>query len=269
MNIFDFLDYKSYINSFVKSLPNKGRGEYGRLAKAANISSTLISQIFNGNRDLTLEQVFLICEYLNLNVEESEYFETLVLLNRSGLEKQKEHYRKKIKNLKAKNKSFQKHINPKKLELSPQEEITYYTEWIHSAVRLLGEIKAFQNIEGMSEKLKVEVKMIKESAEFLKKTGLIEYNNGVIKGLEKNIHQEKSSHLNYLRQLSWRMKALENFQRKNESDFFFNALMTIKKSQLEKIKTILKEGLGSVGKEVDETTKPDEMMCLNIDFFKV
>ncbi len=269
MNIFDFQDYKTYINDYVSSLPNLGRGEYGRIAKAASISSTLVSQVFKGERELTLDQAFLIAEYLNLNSDEGTYFELLVLKQRSGIKRKSEMYQAKIIDLQKKNKSFKKHIKPKKLELTQKEEIKYYTEWLHSALRLISEIKGYQHIEEISLKLKIDLNIIKESAEFLSKVGLVEYNNGVVRGLKKNIHQEKSSPLDSLRQQTWRMKALENFQRKKREDYFFNALMTINSKQIDEIKEILQSSVGLIGKQVGQTTVPDEMMCLNIDFFEI
>ncbi len=91
----------------------------------------------------------------------------------------------------------------------------------------------------------------------------------MVKGLKNNLHLEKSSPLTYLRQLTWRMKALENFQRKNKEDYTFNALVTLEEKQMQKIKEILKEGVAKAGAEVEKTKAPEEMMCLNIDFFRV
>ncbi len=269
MNIYEFTDYKDFISAYVVALPGKGRGEYGRLAKAANISSTLVSQVFNGDRELTLEQSFLIAEYLNLNNDESDYFELLVLFRRSGIKKQQDLYFKKINSISKKNKSFKAVVKPKSLELSPSEEMIYHTEWIHSAVRLLSEVKTYQTIEGLARKLKVEAPQVRQSAEFLKNVGLVEYVNGKVRGLKSNLHLEKASPLTYLRQLTWRMKALENFQRKNPDDYTFNALVTLEERQIEKIKDILKEGVVKIGTQVEKTKKPEEMMCLNIDFFRV
>lgn len=267
MKIYDFKDYKDFIRAYIDQL--QGRGEYGRLAKAANISSTLISQVFNGERELTLEQSFLISEYLNLSSEERDYFELLVLMRRAGIKKQQDHYLKKISALNEKHKSFKAIIKPKSLELSPSEEITYYTEWLHSAVRLLSEVEAYQSVEKLAVKLKVELSQVKESAEFLSGIGLVDYKNGKVKGLKNNLHLEKTSPLTYLRQLTWRMKALENFQRKNKDDYTFNALVTLEERQIEKIKDILKEGVAKAGDQVGKTKKPEDMMCLNIDFFRV
>lgn len=269
MKIYDYLSYKSFIKAYVKELPKEGRGEYGRLAKASQISSTLVSQVFNGDRDLTLEQSFLVSEYLNLSVDESEYFELLVLFARSGLKKQKDGYLQKIKTIQEKHKSFKASVKPKSLNLSSSEELTYYTEWIHSAIRLLSEIDKYQSIEKLSEKLKVDTGQVRQSAEFLNSIGLVSYKNGTVKGLKNNLHLEKSSPLTYLRQLTWRMKALDNFQRKNKKDYTFNALVTLEEKQIQKIKEILKEGVAKAGAEVEKTKTPEEMMCLNIDFFRV
>ena len=269
MNIYECLDYKEFINKYIQSLPGEGRGEYGRVAKAVRVSSTLISQIFKGSRELSLEQAFLISEYLNLNEEELDYFELLVLMARSGIKKQKDFYLTKIKKLQEKNKSFKKFIKPKDLKLKPEEELVYYTEWIHAAVRILSEIEGLQTVESLSNKLKIEVDIVKKSAEFLSKIGMAEYESGKIKGVKTNIHLDRSSPFILLRQQTWRLKALENLQRKNEEDYSFNALMTIEEDQLEKIQEILKESVGKIGEQVQEAEKPRKMLCLNIDMFEV
>jgi len=269
MNLYNYLNYKNFIKDQIKSSPTKGRGEYGRMAKAMQISSTLVSQIFNGDRELSLEQAFLISDYLNLSFDEREYFELLVLKERSGLKKQKDAYLEKIRTIQEKNKSFKKFVKPKNLELSKDDELVYYTEWIHASIRLLSELKEFQSLEALSKKLKVDLDVVRRSAEFLNRVGLVEYKNGLVTGLKNNLHQEKDSSLTLLRQQTWRMKALENFQRKDKNDYFFNALMTIEEKQFDKIKEILAEAVGQIGEQMGEVKSPKKMLCLNIDFFGV
>jgi len=269
MNIFKYLKYKDFIRDYIISLSTAGRGEYGRMAKAMQISSTLISQVFNGDRDLSLEQTFLISDYLNLSLEESEYFELLVLKERSGLKKQKDLYLKKIKVIQEKNKSFKKFVKPKDLQLTKEDELVYYTEWVHASIRLLSEIEDYQSVEELSKKLKVELNVVKHSAEFLHRVGMVNYQNGNVTSVKNNLHLDKGSSLLFLRQQTWRMKALENFQRKDKKDYFFNALMTIEERQFEKIKEILAESVGQIGEQVEKVKNPKKMLCLNIDFFGV
>jgi len=269
MNIYNHLKYKDFIKEYISQLPAQGRGEYGRMAKAMQISSTLISQIFNGERDLSLEQAFLISDYLNLSVEESEYFELLVLKERTGLKKQRDLYLKKIKTIQEKNKSFKKFLKPQDLELTKEDELVYYTEWMHASIRLLSEIEGFQSVEAVAKKLKLETSMVRSSAEFLHRVGLASYANGNISGSKNNLHQEKNSPLTFLRQQTWRMKALENFQRKDQQDYFFNALMTIEETQFKKIKEILTDSVGQIGEQVESVQTPKKLVCLNVDFFGV
>lgn len=269
MTIYNYLNYKDFIKEYISTLPANGRGEYGRMAKAMQISSTLVSQIFNGVRELSLEQSFLMSDYLNLSSDEREYLELLVLKERSGLKKQKDFYLEKIRAVQEKNKSFKKFVKPRSLELSKEDELVYYTEWIHASIRLLSELKEFQSLEALSKKLKVDLEVVRGSAEFLNRVGLVDYKNGRVTGLKNNLHQEKDSALTLLRQQTWRMKALENFQRKDKNDYFFNALMTIEEKQFEKIKEILAEAVGEIGKQVGEVKSPKKMLCLNIDFFGV
>lgn len=268
MNIYDFLDYKEYIKAHVEGLPNQGRGEWGRLARAAGISSTLISQIFNGDRELSIEQGFLMVSYLNLNTQEWEYFELLILHRRAGVEQLKKLYLEKIIEIQKRNLSFKKEVSPKTLKIEPSLEVTYYTEWVHAAIRLLCEIDGFQTPESIAAKLSISLKQVKASAEFLNSLGLIKYKNGRLMGLSQNLHLEKNSPMTYLRQLTWRMKALENFHKSNLEDFTFNALLTIEKSQIEEVKKILNKALKSIGEKV-ESKNPEELMCLNVDFFNV
>ena len=56
MVIFEFDSYKDYVKTHVESLPNGGRGEWGRIARAIGVNSTMVSQIFKGPKDLSIEQ---------------------------------------------------------------------------------------------------------------------------------------------------------------------------------------------------------------------
>ncbi|EQC52651.1 hypothetical protein M901_2895, partial [Bacteriovorax sp. DB6_IX] len=44
--IYEYLDYKQYINDLISTYPKEGRGVFSKLAKSINVSSVLISQIY-------------------------------------------------------------------------------------------------------------------------------------------------------------------------------------------------------------------------------
>jgi uncharacterized protein (TIGR02147 family) len=84
MNIYEFHDYKKFFNGWVESLPKQGRGEYRRVSEKLSVSTTMVSQVFKGDKHLSLELASDLSDYLNLNEPETEYFFLLVEHARAG-----------------------------------------------------------------------------------------------------------------------------------------------------------------------------------------
>ena len=101
MIIFEFDDYKNFVNTRIIALPRKGRGEYQKIAEYLRVHATLISQIFKGPRELTLEQACELSTYLSLNALETDYFITLVEFRRAGSLKLKEILERRILSIKS------------------------------------------------------------------------------------------------------------------------------------------------------------------------
>ena len=55
ISVYDFQDYRVFLNAWIDSQA-KTRGLKGRLAEAMGISSTMLSLIFKGDKNLSLEQ---------------------------------------------------------------------------------------------------------------------------------------------------------------------------------------------------------------------
>lgn len=69
-SIFNFSDYKEFVNSWIEVQNAKNTDEkvsYRRVASHLNISSTMISQIFKGDKQLSLEMAYELCSFLNLS----------------------------------------------------------------------------------------------------------------------------------------------------------------------------------------------------------
>jgi hypothetical protein len=55
MSIFDFDDYRKFIQNKVQSLPKGGRGEYQKIAKSIRLHTTYLSQVLKGLKNLNQE----------------------------------------------------------------------------------------------------------------------------------------------------------------------------------------------------------------------
>ncbi|MGE3611096.1 MAG: DUF4423 domain-containing protein [Bacteriovoracaceae bacterium] len=111
-------------------------------------------------------------------------------------------------------------------------------------------------------------KQISEILEFLLKTNLAEIKNGKYHHKVNRTHLEKSSP--YLKQhhSNWRIKAIQNLDKKNEEDLMFTAPLSLSKKDFEVLREEMVGMIQKVSKTVTETN-PDDTYCLNIDFFKI
>jgi uncharacterized protein (TIGR02147 family) len=125
----EYLDYRAYLKdmfSFMKkSNPHFSYRYFSRVAGFA--SPNFLQLVMSGKRNLTPESAAKICKGFNLKKSEREYFENLVWLNQSNNHEDKNHYYKKIVNLKG---------NPqvRKLDKAAYE---YFSQWYYPAVREL------------------------------------------------------------------------------------------------------------------------------------
>src|ERR1700722_2167771 len=99
MTIFKFDNYKEFINKRILLMPNRGRGQYRKMANFLALNSVNVSQIFKGDRHLTLEQACDLSEFFGLSEVEADYLIALVEMERAGSHKLKVKIRKRITDL--------------------------------------------------------------------------------------------------------------------------------------------------------------------------
>ncbi|MCB0369076.1 MAG: hypothetical protein KDD45_06390, partial [Bdellovibrionales bacterium] len=84
MTVFEFDNYKNFVLQKVSLFPNKGHGQFSKIAKALNIHTSLVSQVFHGSKHLTFEQSCDLCIFFGMTELESDYLIALVLKERAG-----------------------------------------------------------------------------------------------------------------------------------------------------------------------------------------
>ena len=94
--IFEASDYRGYLKEYLLKLPKQGFGEGKRMAKHLGVSSTFISQVLGGGKQLSLEQAQELSEYLGHSELEADYFFHLVQMDRAGTAKLKRLFQQKL-----------------------------------------------------------------------------------------------------------------------------------------------------------------------------
>ena len=121
-------------------MPKKGYGQFAKIAKHLSINSVNVTQIFKGDRDLSLEQACLLTEFFGLSQLEAEYFVGLVELSRACHFKLKNMIQKKLVELKKKSENLKDRLTIK-AELNDNAKAMFYSQWYYSGIRLATSVK--------------------------------------------------------------------------------------------------------------------------------
>lgn len=267
MKIYDHTCYKNYISEYISTMPKSGRGQFQQIARALNCHSTLISQIFNGSRDLNLEQALKLCDYYNFEYRERRYFLTMVEFARAGDFKLRKHFESELNFQKEEALTLKNRLKTKE-DLEDFEKARFYSDSIYSIVRLLTMIPEYSNAKLISQKLKVSESHVDEILEFLISCGLVEYDESGLKVGKNKTFIDKSNPLILNHHRNWRLKAIDAQVRKKSKDQFFTGPLVVSKDDYNRIKI----RLGDFLEELYEIVGPspsENLYCLNIDLFEV
>lgn len=265
--IFEYRNYKDFVRNWVLSRPKKGHGQYLMIAKFLNTSSVSVSQIFKGNRDLTDEQAFLLCEFLGLSNLESDYFSLLVQLERAGSAKLKAHLQTKLEAIRDKSKELN-NILSSDVELDEKVEALFYSRWEYTALSLLVDIPGLNSVESLADHMQIPRWQVKKIVDFLLRYQLIVSDGGQLKMGPQYTRLDTSSMLTERHRVNWRIKAIEHSGDLEPEELFYTSPMVLSKEAMGEIRKKLAEVIADALKVLGPS-KSEELACLNIDFFKV
>lgn len=270
--IFEFDDYKRFLRDFIKRLPRHGHGEAGRLAKSLGTNSTFISQILNGNANLSPEQAYKVSVHFAFNQMETDYFMNLVSMNRAGDKTTENYFRQHLEKLRQQNSEVEKRLKLKS-DLNDEDYFTYYSHWYYSAIWLLTAIPAYQTKETISQRLNLPLALVTNVLDFLIHAKLIEFKNNKYQITANYIHIGKDSPHLKRHHANWRHQSLieiDQNELKVESadELRFTSPIILSKSDTKKIHELFLKCLEDFRK-ITAPSACEELYCLNIDWYKV
>lgn len=267
ITIYQYQDYKIFINDWIKSRTKGGHGELRKMAEYLRISTTMVSQIFRGEKHLSLETACELTEFLALSEEESEYFLLLVDYNRAGSAKLTKKLLSQIKKRQDQARQLENRLK-KDLQLSPETKAIYYSSWLYGAVRMLASIESFNTVEALSSHLQMPRSNIQSILNFLIENGLIEVEKGYYKSGPTKTHITAKDPLVIKHHQNWRLQAMNKMQLRNDNHFFLTAPFAVSKEAAEALRTELPAFVEKIQKIVGPS-ESEEVWCLNIDYFSV
>lgn len=267
MKIYEFSNYKAFIEAYLRALPKKGRGEMSRIAEALDIHTTMVTHVLKGDLHFTLEHALKLAEHWGLSVQETEYFVALVHLERAGDKRAKAFCQKRVDELRdrALNLSFRMEA---KNELSEADRARFYSSWIYTYLRLLSATDSYSTAESMAEVSGLPLSVVRGAVEFLLSCGLCLEEKGRLKFGPAKTYIEASSPLVATHHLNWRRKTTERFDQLRQEDLVFTYPVVM----AEKDFLVVREKLVQFIEEFRKTVGPspsEELYCFNLEWLKL
>jgi uncharacterized protein (TIGR02147 family) len=266
MSIFEYKNYKKYVNDRVESMPKKGHGQYRKMSNFLAVNSVNVSQVFKGNRDLSIEQACELCEFFGFSDLEGQYFVALVEFERAGTHKLKKMIQVRLNEFAEKSQDLKSRIRQEK-QLSEEAKSTFYSNWYYSGIRLLSGIDGYNDVDRISEYFGLPITTVRRVIDFLLQYGLCVERNGKINMGPSSTHLEASSPLVSRHHMNWRLRGMENMEGIESSELFLTMPCSLDAKNLKLIRKELVDSIERITNLIDSAPS-EELACLNIDLFK-
>lgn len=247
-------------------MPQQGHGQYRMLAESLEISSVAISQIFKGDRHLTLEQAVVVAEHFHLNQIEKEYFITLVEIERAGTKALRELLLRRLGSMREQQNKLASRVQSE-THMSDQTRSIFYSSWHYSAIRLATSIPGISSVEALAERFHLPMATAKKIVDFLLQEGLCVDEKNKLKMGAKRTYLDQESPFIARHHSNWRMKGMEKMIAPDKDEIFITSPMSLSKQLISEIRAEILEFAVKISDQVKPSPE-EELACLNIDLFK-
>jgi len=267
MSLFDFDDYKAFINAWIRSKEKNGHGQFQRISEALSIHPTLVSHVFRGKKDLSLEQATALCRYLEFSPLETDYFLMLVQKAKSGSIELSRVLERQITDLQRRARSLVNRV-AREAELTEEDKAIFYSNWYYSAIRLLTSIPGFSTTATVQRHLGLSTALVQEVLDFLTQKGLCHFDGKEYSLGPAITHLEAASKFVSRHHTNWRLRAIENHPKLADEDLLFTGPLTISKNDAAAIREKIVRFIQELGRIVKKSPS-EELYCFNVDWVKV
>lgn len=266
MSVFEFQHYKQCTNEWIRTQPRGGHGQLRKLAIHLRVNSVVMSQVFRGSRELTLEQGLGVSKFMGLSDLERDYYLLLVQKARSADHELTEVLNKQLASLRMAAQALKNRV--KHQEFTNEDRATFYSQWYYSAVRLSASLPGLDSVSAIAEHLKLDRTLVANVLDFLLAHKLIVEKNGALDLGPQVTHVGHDSPFVTRHHTNWRFKSLQSMENITPRDLFYTGPMALSEEAALSIRAQL---VDVVEKATKAATKSDSetLRCLNIDWFAI
>jgi hypothetical protein len=220
-SLFQYLDYRKFLDDLIKSKPEKGRGERKKLADALDCQMAFVTHVMNGDKDFNHEQGLKAAKHFNLNEAETEFFLDLISHNRAGTRELRTFFEKRLSERKNTQEQLKNRLNEHQ-NLRQEDQAQYYSHWLYGAIHMASTVPALANVTALMKHFNLPEKDLMPILEFLSTNGLIIMESGTIKPGKAHLFLDASSPLTNQNHTIWRVKALNDLKENYVDDLHYS-----------------------------------------------
>lgn len=266
LDIFSFSDYRKYIRAWLAEAREKKRSNLTHLSKAIRVHTTFLAHVLSGTKNLSFEQAAELSEaFGHTNIEE-EYFFALVHLERAGTAKLKKFWANRKELIELERKKLNSRVGAHH-ELTAEQKAIFYSSWMYVAIFVATAIENGQTLEEIAELFQISRSKADEILTFLTQCGICEKTGSKFMMGKTVVYIPNDSPLVVKHHTNWRIRSIQQMDRREESELFFTSPMSISRSDFQKIRELLAKSIQNA-LEICKNSPAEEVVCLNIDFFR-
>jgi uncharacterized protein (TIGR02147 family) len=264
MSIFEFENYKLFVRQKIKTFPRRGRGQLLRIAGLLNIHTSMVTHIFKGDSNLSVEQALKLAEYFALNSLETEYFITLVHLARATNKQSRDYFDRQLDTLRSRALNLSERLQAAK-NLDEKDQAIFYSAWYFSAIHLLCAIREFKSPNALAEAMDLPLPMVGRAVDFLLTRGLLVEEKGVYKIGQTRTYVSRDSHFVNKHHLNWRLKSVAQLDYVPDDELVFTHAIAVSERDFSRIREEIVRFL-EIYKTISEPSPSEKICFLNIDW---
>ena len=198
MNAFQYTDYRSFLNDWVKEHKRLDSSyNFSNIGKATSIPKSYISKVLGGDGNFSEDQLYQICQFLKLDEVWTEYLFLSLSYCRSDHFQRKEVLFRRLKRFQETHMSSESYLKETEVVTSKSAiGSLYHLDPLHQLVHVALSIQKYKNnLNRLSVDLKIDKKRIREIINNLIKWGIVELQNEQFEILQESLHLSKQSEL--------------------------------------------------------------------------
>lgn len=264
-SVFSAKSYRDFIREWISSR-DSARGLQGQMCEAMECQSAHLSRALQDKVHLTMDQAFLLTQFLGLGKAETGYFLKLTERDRAGSPKYRSQISEELEDMKQAHDDLATRFKQERIGNHEQEAI-YYSSWHWIAIHYITASEKFQTPQKIADRLGLEVSFIRSSLETLEQFGLVKRKGDRWILNSGSIHMPKTSPLNSIQHGNWRNRAVLKSQNQKDDGLHYTIVQTISEDDFVSIKQQLLNAIDKYRKTADASPS-EEITCFAIDFFR-